>query len=628
MTAICGWIPNDRRSDPARVVTAMTCALRVHDGQSCALWTAPGPCAVGLLEPWPAPQLDRAYAPAISQDRRHYLWMAGEVFNSNTGKPSLDVVDAVASRTLAYRQAVLELLLERGVEAVQHLDGEYLIALWNTWDNRMILVTDRFASIPLFLAAGAEGVAFATGVRGALVAPGISADPDLEALHEAVTFGGFRVGDRTNVAGVKRTPGAAIVEVREGRIALRRYRHWPIEPPPSPPPEPAAAVEHAHALWSDAVRRRLVGCDRPGQSLSGGLDSRAILAEGARRTSSWMAITYGLPGCDDACYAQRAAEVAGATWVFHPLYSGSDPDWLERRSAYVQETDGLMQLVDLMHLECLPLQRDLLDVHLSGYIGDAVCGPTFSGVCDPTSVAAKMPFTGSPLGWSWDRAQRWAEEAIGQLGGAAPRFALFEHKLPQSTHPIFQALTPYMRVRRPFLDGALFEFFSSLAPSVRALTYHGMLKSKYPEYFVHIPDQSTGMPILTPRWRVNMARASRVGRRIVQRTVAHLGVRMRPRLRAYIDDHRVWAQPSVRARIESVVLRNGSLCCERFGRALVQKVLTDWFDRAAGPSQVVGALYVFELYHRDLAESLQASRRAMADTASSDTFQVAFVHKP
>jgi hypothetical protein len=154
-----------------------------------------------------------------------------------------------------------------------------------------------------------------------------------------------------------------------------------------------------------------------------------------------------------------------------------------------------------------------------------------------------------------------------------------------------------------------------------------MLKTKYPEYFAHIPDQSTGMPILTPRWRVNAVRASRAGRRIVLRTVAHLGVPMRPRQRSYHADDRVWVEPSVRARIESVVLRNGSLCCETFGRALVQKVLTDWSNAGRAVTSRRGSA-VFDLYHRDLAESLQASRRAIADTAFSDVLEVAFVHKP
>ena len=126
-------------------------------------------------------------------------------------------------------------------------------------------------------------------------------------------------------------------------------------------------------------------------------------------------------------------------------------------------------------------------------------------------------------GWSWPQAQAWAEEAIVGIGDAQRRFAIYEHKIAQSTNRIFQALTPYVRVRRPFLDHALFDFFSGLAPHLRGATYHRLLKTKYPEFFAFIPDQSTGMPILTPRWRVNAARARRLGRRIVQPMAARAG---------------------------------------------------------------------------------------------------------
>src|SRR4051812_14614128 len=562
MTAICGWVPTAGGPDPSHIVSTMISALGVHDDQSRAMWTAPGPCAVGLLDPRPNPPRPAAYAPAISGDGRRYLWMAGEIFAANTGEQRLDIVDAQTSRTIAYRRSLLDFIVERGVSAVPDFDGAYLCVLWDAWERRLALITDRFSSIPLFVAASADGVAFSSGIRGALVAPGISSDPDLEALREAMTFGGSRLGDRTNVVGVKRGPAAALVDIRSGRIEVRRYRRWPLEPSSSDQPGPEAAGGHAHGLWRTAIRRRLVGCAHPGQTLSGGLDSRAILAEGAPQSPTWTAITYGLPGCDDARYAERAAAVSGATWVFHPLYSGRDPDWLERRSAFVQETDGLMQLVDLMHLESAALQRALLDLHVSGYLGDAVCGPTFSRVCDAAGVAAKMPFNGSPLGWSWERAQGWAEDAIAALGGAAARFAIFEHKLLHSIHPIFQAMTPYLRVRRPFLDRALFDFFTGLAPDLRAATYHRMLRTSYPQQFGTIPDQSTGMPILTPRWRVNIERGRRGARRVVQRRAARLGLQMAPRQRAYHDDERVWAHSSTRGRIEAIVLRKGSLCCD------------------------------------------------------------------
>jgi hypothetical protein len=118
MTAICGWIPNDRRSEPARVVSAMTSALRVHDGQSCAIWTAPGPCSVGLLEPWPVRHLDRAYAPAISEDRRHHLWMAGE---SSARKPAIN--HSMPTRSRADSVAGRAELPSTRRRAVQHLGG-------------------------------------------------------------------------------------------------------------------------------------------------------------------------------------------------------------------------------------------------------------------------------------------------------------------------------------------------------------------------------------------------------------------------------------------------------------------------------------------------------------------------
>ena len=610
MTALAGCIPDDRRSDPSRLVADMLAALRVGGQQSEAMWHATGACTVGFLESWRDPALERAFAPAFDRERRFYLWVAGEIFTVRTGDERLDDGDAVTTRTFSYRRALLEFILERGIEALTSIDGEYVVALWDGREHRLTIATDRFGSAPLFVGRGSAGVAFASGVRGVLAAPGIPADPDVDALREAVTFGGFRVGDRTNVIAVKRVPPAAVVDIEDGRFTIRRYRKWPTAAPDIRV-DIRAAVEQGHELWKTAVRRRLIGASRPGQTLSGGLDSRAILAEASLRTPSWTALTYGIPGCDDARYAQRAAAAAGVTWVFHPLYSGSDPDWLDRRTAHIQETDGLVQLVDLMHLECVDRQRHLIDVHMSGYIGDAVCGPTFAHVSDASGVAAKMPFTGSPLGWSWAEAESWAQDAIARLDGAAPRFALFEHKLAQSTHPIFHALMPYMRVRRPFLDHALFDFFADLPADMRGPVYHRMLKMKYPRLFASIPVQSTGVPVLTPRWRVNAARAFRLGRKIGRRLAAPLGIAIPSRQRAYFDDERMWAEPAARARIESVVLAERARCCDIFDRSMVKRVLADWFDRGHGPSQVIGALYVFEVYHRDLVAMLQRARRTV-----------------
>src|SRR5204862_1884430 len=114
------------------------------------------------------------------------------------------------------------------------------------------------------------------------------------------------------------------------------------------------------------------GARRPGLTLSGGLDSRAILAE-ASRHEHLRAITYGVEHSDDVRIAAHVAAAAGAEWTCFPLYAEG---WLDRRTDRILETDGLVDLVDLMHTEVLDLLPSSFDVLLSGYIGDAVAGST------------------------------------------------------------------------------------------------------------------------------------------------------------------------------------------------------------------------------------------------------------
>ena len=45
---------------------------------------------------------------------------------------------------------------------------------------------------------------------------------------------------------------------------------------------------------------------------------------------------------------------------------------------------------------------------------------------------------------------------------------------------------------------------------------------------------------------------------------------------------------------------------EIFGRDRLAEVLRDFFDRGAGPVQVIGALYTYEAYHGDLAVTSRA----------------------
>jgi asparagine synthase (glutamine-hydrolysing) len=528
--------------------------------------------------------------------------MLGEAFSS--GGP-IEIPDANHTRTRTFRERLLAALLEHGAEAVRRLDGEYQIVFWDARDRCLQLWNDRFRNLPLYWARSPQGFAFAGGVRGVLMAPGIAADPDPEAIREAVSFGGFHLGDRTSVAAVKSVPGASVVTVRSGgEPVIRRYWRWSEITTQSVRPM-GELVEEAGDLWRKAIRRRVSGVSRGGQTLSGGLDSRAILAEAAPQASRWTAITYGVPGCDDARYAQRAAAAMGVTWVFCPLYAGRSPHWLERRKSLIRYTDGLVGLVDFMHHESIPVQTRLLDVHLSGHPG---VGRGYAWVNTPEDLLQAMSYYGTSLGYSPTEALTRARDLVAALGGVKARFAAFENKSP-ALGLVYGAYSLWFRVRKPFLDYAFFEFFQSQPDGIRGTPlFERWLRSCYPACYTDIPNHKTGMPVLTPHWRVQVERARRFTYRQIQPVMAGVGLPAAPRIRSYQNDHVYWRQPEARAEIEGTILRPGSLCCEILGRHAVKTVVRDWFERLAAPTQVIAALYVYENYHQDLSAHLRQSR--------------------
>ena len=489
VSQLFGWVPSAGEVDETRVVHGMAAALRVDAGQRISAWLAPG-LGIGVIEPPVlAGELDDLH-PAVTQDRRFFLWMAGEAFRSaDRGLPLAHVTE---SRTGAFRRALLDRWLMVGAGAIRQLDGEYQVAIWDARERALTLVNDRFGGLPQYWARSREGFAFAGGVRGVLMAPGVPADPDVEALREAVTFGGFRLGDRTNVAAVRMVEGATVQTIRRGERTAVRYWTWN-DIPAQATHEVADAVPILLDLWRDALARRMTDRARFGQTLSGGLDSRAILAE-AGHSRQWTAITYGVPGCDDAAYAKRAADVVGATWLFRPLYAG---DWLRERTAHVQPTDGLIELGDLMHLEALPEQRAHFDVHVSGYIGDAVSGPTFAAVTTAEDVLQTLPYYGASISMDYGEALARARTLVEALRGAPPRFALFEHKLPQSTNRWTAAWRPWLRVRKPFVDYAFFDFCQGLPVTLRTegRLHERWLRASYPDCFRSSPNQKTGLPV-------------------------------------------------------------------------------------------------------------------------------------
>ena len=164
-------------------------------------------------------------------------------------------------------------------------------------------------------------------------------------------------------------------------------------------------------------------------------------------------------------------------------------------------------------------------------------------------------------------------------------------------------------MRRPFLDLDLVEFCASQGAVARHVLYESWLRASYPKVFARTPIQKTGAPVGAGPARKNAARAGRVVRRAARHLAVTIGRRVEPWSRTYTADEEQCAAPDIRPQLESTILRAESIVCELWGRDTIVSLLGRWLDDRQGPAQVIGALYVWEAYHRDLASHLSHANR-------------------
>jgi asparagine synthase (glutamine-hydrolysing) len=527
------------------------------------------------------------------------VWVIGEIYKCDW--LSFDIGKKNQAEETLVASLVDAIYVQKNWKKLINLDGQFLIVIFDQQEDEVFIVNDRFGGIPFYYSSTGKEFIFSTSLNAIATLPAFDYHPDVEAIRESVSFGGFRLGDRTTVENVKMLPWSSVLRWKNGEIGVNRY--WNPQDTRRDDlhlSKVSDLIDEGHLLWQSAIYRRLVGLSKPGQTLSGGLDSRAILAEVHNKVSEWTSISFGVPRCDDVTYAFQASQVTGIRWLFHPLYYGFSEDWIEKRSQYIWESDGMVDFSNLLHWETIPLQKLFMDGHISGFLGDAVCGGSLDHVQTINDFINRLPYYSTSIGFTKNEAIQRVSAIIDKHSAWDMKYLFYEAKVAQQTNLLFQAPFSHMRVKKPFVDYALFDFFESLPNQTRTFLYPAMLRSKYPALFKNIPNQKTGMPVMTPNYLVNAERARRLSYRKTQPFFKKLGFPSEPRVRNFLDDHRATSISKSKRLLIEVLLRQDSLVSEIFGRDKLSTFVNSWFDYASVPSNAIGALFSFELYHEEI----------------------------
>lgn len=215
--------------------------------------------------------------PIHNEDRTVWVVFNGEIFNYVELRAELEKVGH-RFYTHSDTEVLVHLYEEYGDDFVQHLNGQFALAIWDLTRKRLVLVRDRAGILPLFYSNQNGRFLFGSEIKTILAAEQVSTRPNLRALDQIMTFWA-PVSPETMFENIYEVAPGEMVTIE--RDEIRSHRYWDWRYPVSGEYHESTVedqVEQLHDLLVDATRLRLRADVPVGAYLSGGLDSSVLVA--------------------------------------------------------------------------------------------------------------------------------------------------------------------------------------------------------------------------------------------------------------------------------------------------------------------------------------------------------------
>lgn len=265
------------------------------------------------------------HQPMNNEDGTVWIIFNGEIYNFQELREQL-IAAGHHFQSRTDTETIIHGYEQWGDRIIERLHGMFALAIWDARQRRLLLARDRIGKKPLFYYSDGNKFLFGSEIKSLLASGEVPAQPDMEALHDYLTYLYFPP-PRTAFAGVCKLPPATILTVQvgsDGRLLEKQRIFWdPIESAGAAREvSQDEAIERTRELINDAVRSRLMSDVPLGVFLSGGLDSGSIAAFAARNSREPIkTFTIGFRDSKHFDESQAAAEVARKIGADHHLLS-------------------------------------------------------------------------------------------------------------------------------------------------------------------------------------------------------------------------------------------------------------------------------------------------------------------
>lgn len=254
------------------------------------------------------------HQPLFNEDKSIALICNGEVFDF---RPQQAALQAKGHRLATHSdsEVIVHLYEDHGIDVLQHLRGQYALALYDQKKKTLLLARDRVGEKPLYYYRDAQRIIFASEMKAILALKGLQLTKNFAGIPHYLRDGYF-AGDQTQFCEIKKLPPGHFLKITDGVVGVPEA-YWQMPPLATSAAGPVDFSQTLQALDQhirEAIAIRMVSDVPLGAFLSGGVDSSlvvAIMQQLSTQKVKTFNISFRESEFDEAPYARQVAAHLG-----------------------------------------------------------------------------------------------------------------------------------------------------------------------------------------------------------------------------------------------------------------------------------------------------------------------------